>query len=211
MTRIRHLGDELFTDIPPEFGAVQYNSLTVKLGSLPQELEAIAWSTNHGQNEILALKHRTKPLWGVQYHPEVNAQSRPNIFGKETRHRILQTTDIPRCLDSPSRAPTAPRCCPTSWPSLYDTTTIEILDHWTSRNPFRHMCWLCQPLIGRKRTPQYRRRRDGGSLRLRPRFTHGSNGALSSHNIPTANREKSLNTSFAPLVHWEKSGSIRRG
>lgn len=62
---------------------VQYNSLTVREEGLPDGLEVVAWGENRGKEEVLALRHREKPLWGVQFHPEVSrprslTQSRPN-------------------------------------------------------------------------------------------------------------------------------------
>lgn len=62
----------LFTGVPSPFDAVQYNSLVVDPLSLPDELEVIAWTdAADGAKEVMALRHRTKPLWGVQFHPEV--------------------------------------------------------------------------------------------------------------------------------------------
>ncbi|GAA5915563.1 hypothetical protein JCM8208_002432 [Rhodotorula glutinis] len=61
----------LFAGIPTSFDAVQYNSLVVDTKSLPDELEVIAWTAAaDGSEEVMALRHRTKPLWGVQFHPE---------------------------------------------------------------------------------------------------------------------------------------------
>ncbi|BGP44120.1 para-aminobenzoate synthase, (PABA) [Rhodotorula kratochvilovae] len=65
------VSNTLFTGVPTPFEAVQYNSLVVDPSSLPAELEAIAWTdAANGEREIMALQHRTKPLWGVQFHPE---------------------------------------------------------------------------------------------------------------------------------------------
>ncbi len=63
---IYHDGSLLFHDIPPGFQAVRYHSFTVA-PALPIELERIAWSPD---GEIMALRHRTLPFWGVQFHPE---------------------------------------------------------------------------------------------------------------------------------------------
>lgn len=113
VTRIRHLGDALFTDVPSEFDTVQYNSLTVKSDSLPDHLEPIAWTTNRGQEEILGLKHRTKPLWGVQYHPEVTYNS----------SSIEDDLNVPDqfFLGSRFRARTVPVCCLIFWRLLHGT------------------------------------------------------------------------------------------
>ena len=50
---------------------MRYHSLVVSPEQLPAELETVAWSSDRplGQ-EIMALSHRTLPVYGVQFHPE---------------------------------------------------------------------------------------------------------------------------------------------
>ncbi|BGP21010.1 hypothetical protein JCM10213_003226 [Rhodosporidiobolus nylandii] len=61
----------IFDGLPSPFSAVQYNSLVVDPTSLPDELEVLAWTEGkNGSDEVMALRHREKPLWGVQFHPE---------------------------------------------------------------------------------------------------------------------------------------------
>ena len=59
--------------MPEVFGAVQFNSLTVD-STLPPELEATAWATSQGYENVMGLRHRSKPLYGVQFHPEVSLE-----------------------------------------------------------------------------------------------------------------------------------------
>jgi anthranilate synthase/aminodeoxychorismate synthase-like glutamine amidotransferase len=64
---IHHDGKELFADLPNPFNATRYHSLVVERSSLPDCLEVTAWVDN---GEIMGLRHRELPVWGVQFHPE---------------------------------------------------------------------------------------------------------------------------------------------
>jgi anthranilate synthase component II len=64
---IRHNGSGLFTDLPTPFEAGRYHSLVVERSSFPRCLEIIAESED---GEIMALRHRRFPVYGVQFHPE---------------------------------------------------------------------------------------------------------------------------------------------
>lgn len=64
---IRHRGGDLFRGIPEKFNAVRYHSLAAEQESMPECLEVMAVSSD---GEIMAVKHRSLYLWGVQFHPE---------------------------------------------------------------------------------------------------------------------------------------------
>ncbi|ODG91665.1 MULTISPECIES: aminodeoxychorismate/anthranilate synthase component II [Bacillaceae] len=80
---ITHEGLGLFNDLPSPIDVTRYHSLIVKKETFPEELEITAW-TNEG--EIMALKHKTLPIEGVQFHPE----SIMSQFGKEMLRNFLQ-------------------------------------------------------------------------------------------------------------------------
>ena len=65
LSAVLHEQSPLFDGIPREFQAVRYHSLCVE--ALPDELEPIAWTRD---GVIMAVAHRSEPLWGVQFHPE---------------------------------------------------------------------------------------------------------------------------------------------
>jgi anthranilate/para-aminobenzoate synthase component II len=57
--------------LPAPLEVARYHSLVVERESLPKELEVIAWTDEPGfEDEIQALRHKTHPVWGVQFHPE---------------------------------------------------------------------------------------------------------------------------------------------
>jgi anthranilate synthase/aminodeoxychorismate synthase-like glutamine amidotransferase len=64
---IRHRNTDVFRDMPQGFAATRYHSLLVERPSLPACLEITA-ETDEG--EIMGLRHKELPIWGVQFHPE---------------------------------------------------------------------------------------------------------------------------------------------
>jgi anthranilate synthase component 2 len=70
-TMVEHSRDALFGDLPSPFEVMRYHSLVVSPAGLPEELEVTAWSADRpAGHEIMALRHRASPIWGVQFHPE---------------------------------------------------------------------------------------------------------------------------------------------
>ncbi|KQW45952.1 anthranilate synthase [Nocardioides sp. Root1257] len=68
VSRVRHGEHPMFSGIPAVFDAVRYHSLAVL--DLPDVLQPTAWCGPAGSPTVMAIAHRTRPVWGVQYHPE---------------------------------------------------------------------------------------------------------------------------------------------
>jgi len=69
--RIEHSGKGLFAGLPSPIDATRYHSLVIDPPTLSPEFEVDAWATAaDGSREIMAIRHRTLPIYGVQFHPE---------------------------------------------------------------------------------------------------------------------------------------------
>ncbi|MEV7436703.1 aminodeoxychorismate synthase component I [Streptomyces griseoviridis] len=97
---VRHDGTGLFEGLPQPLEVVRYHSLAVT--DLPPELEGTAFSPD---GVLMALRHRTLPLWGVQFHPE--------SIGTREGHRLLANF---RSLTERHGRPRVPAAAPTVRP-----------------------------------------------------------------------------------------------
>ena len=69
--RIEHAGKGLFAGLESPIEATRYHSLVIDPPTLPRDFEIDAWSTAaDGSREIMAIRHRTLPVHGLQFHPE---------------------------------------------------------------------------------------------------------------------------------------------
>lgn len=68
-SRIVHDGTGLFAGVPSPLTVMRYHSLLVEQATLPEALEVVAVAEDD-PTEIHALRHRTHPVFGVQFHPE---------------------------------------------------------------------------------------------------------------------------------------------
>ena len=80
---IAHDGRRLFADLPNPFDATRYHSLIVERDGLPDELEVTAQSPD---GLIMAMQHRSHPIYGVQFHPEsILTAAGPALLGNFLR------------------------------------------------------------------------------------------------------------------------------
>lgn len=64
---ITHTGTDVFSGLPSPFVVTRYHSLAVERKTLPECLEITAETAD---GEIMGLRHKTLPVYGVQFHPE---------------------------------------------------------------------------------------------------------------------------------------------
>jgi para-aminobenzoate synthetase component II len=66
-SEVAHDGSAFYEGVPQPFRATRYHSLAVVDGTVPDELEVTARTAG---GVIMGLRHRTAPVYGVQFHPE---------------------------------------------------------------------------------------------------------------------------------------------
>jgi len=91
---IRHSGRGVFAGLPSPFRATRYHSLIVERDSLPDALEVTAELED---GTIMALRHRTRPIEGVQFHPESIASE----HGHRLLLNFLEAAGVPRAAGHP--------------------------------------------------------------------------------------------------------------
>lgn len=64
---VHHADATFFEDVRQDFRATRYHSLAVEADTLPDEIEVTAATAS---GIVMALQHRTEPIYGVQFHPE---------------------------------------------------------------------------------------------------------------------------------------------
>ena len=88
MGTIHHAGQGVFRGLPSPFLATRYHSLIVERASLPADLEVTAWLED---GTIMGLRHRSKPIEGVQFHPESIASE----HGHQLLRNFLDLATVP--------------------------------------------------------------------------------------------------------------------
>ncbi|UYP17248.1 aminodeoxychorismate synthase component I [Rhodococcus sp. Z13] len=103
---VHHTGTGLFAGLPSPFAAVRYHSLIAE--TVPDDLEALAWTED---GLLMAVGHRHRPLWGVQFHPESICTEHGTQLLANFRDATVARGDGPRpaAAPGPVPAPAPPR------------------------------------------------------------------------------------------------------
>ncbi len=88
---IEHDGRGVFKGLPSPFTATRYHSLAVRRETLPEVLDITARTAD---GELMGLAHRTRPIHGVQFHPESIATE----HGHDLLANFLDLADIKRTV-----------------------------------------------------------------------------------------------------------------
>jgi para-aminobenzoate synthetase len=105
---VKHHGSGLFAGIPQDFSVVRYHSLAVDSDLGPDGL-VTAWTDD---GVVMGIEHRTRPMWGVQFHPESIATEHGHKLFQNFYEmvRAHQRTATPRRSPNPP-PPSQPQAC----------------------------------------------------------------------------------------------------
>jgi para-aminobenzoate synthetase len=104
LSQVRHDGTRLFEGIPQGFSVVRYHSLAVA-SDLGAQGRVTAWTD---EGVVMGIEHRTRPMWGVQFHPESIATEHgrrlcENFYALARHHRASSSSR--RARERPLRTP----------------------------------------------------------------------------------------------------------
>ena len=94
VSRIFHAGTDILEGLPSPFSATRYHSLIVDRATLPDVLVPTAWTED---GLLMAMRHRSLPIFGVQFHPE-------SIASQHGHERLANFLAIARGTNAPARA-----------------------------------------------------------------------------------------------------------
>ncbi len=66
-SEVKHKNDPIYKSMSNPFIATRYHSLLIDKNTLPKDFIVNAWTSSQ---EIMGIKHKNYPTWGVQFHPE---------------------------------------------------------------------------------------------------------------------------------------------
>jgi para-aminobenzoate synthetase len=97
LSHVRHRGTGIFTGVPQDFSVVRYHSLAIT-GPVGPEGHVVAWADD---GVVMGVEHDTRPIWGVQFHPESIATEfgdriARNFFELAARTAEPETQDFAR-------------------------------------------------------------------------------------------------------------------
>lgn len=69
-SNLSHTKSSIFQNIKEPYIAMRYHSLVISEESVSDDLEVLAWCKDDNQKMIMAVKHKTYPVVGIQFHPE---------------------------------------------------------------------------------------------------------------------------------------------
>jgi anthranilate synthase/aminodeoxychorismate synthase-like glutamine amidotransferase len=91
---ITHTGTDILAGLPSPFTATRYHSLIVDRDTMPDVLVPTAWTSD---GIVMAMHHRTLPIYGVQFHPE-------SIASEHGHDLLANFLAIARGSNTPARA-----------------------------------------------------------------------------------------------------------
>ena len=94
VSRIFHAGTDILEGLPSPFSATRYHSLIVDRATLPDVLVPTAWTED---GLLMAMRHRSLPIFGVQFHPE-------SIASQHGHELLANFLAIARGTNAPARA-----------------------------------------------------------------------------------------------------------